>query len=206
VSTKKFPTPNLDAVAAITTIPAMLHMEMLRAIQADIALAVSMAVENAERAWLEEEPESARAMVSDDVQEAILSAADLLCSCQHPERSGTKNHERIISWLELLAVAPKEAQHLADMPIVTSPWITPTGMPIAILASEKMQPGEVLLTDGKTAVKMVNIGEPEQDKRCGTCAHFGATTSECLLPMAGDKLIEVSPEFGRKCECWKVKP
>jgi hypothetical protein len=47
---------------------------------------------------------------------------------------------------------------------------------------------------------------PTQDKRCGTCAHYGVTTSECLLPMAGDKLIEVSPEFGRRCECWKAKP
>jgi Zn ribbon nucleic-acid-binding protein len=45
---------------------------------------------------------------------------------------------------------------------------------------------------------------PPEDKRCGTCINYGVTTSECLLPMAGDKLIEVSPEFGRKCECWKA--
>jgi hypothetical protein len=83
-------------------------------------------------------------------------------------------------WLESLTVAPKE--------VPTSAKVTATYM------------GKVI---GSYEVK---AEEPAQDKRCGTCAHFGVTTSECLLPMAGDKLIEVSPEFGRKCPCWKAKP
>jgi hypothetical protein len=138
MTAKRFPTPSLDAVAAITTIPAMLHMEMLRAIQADIALSV----------------EAARTVpVETEIALTItigLNMYQAACSRDSEEIRAARK------WLESLTVAPKEV--------------------------------------------------PPEDKRCGTCANYGVTTSECLLPMTGDKLIEVSPEFGRKCECWKAKP
>jgi hypothetical protein len=109
MNAKKFPTPNLDAVAAITTIPAMLHMEMLRAVQADIALAVK----------------AARTVPAKSV-EILLSLVEKATKRRKAEYLSRKSTHKptpgeraslandmaelisIKEWLESLTVAPKE--------------------------------------------------------------------------------------------------